>query len=297
MRGRTFLLGFAIFAGLVLFFVGVVLVVTRLTSTQAPWPGKARIGVVDIEGVISSAEKTNQRLKKLRRSQQVKAIILRINSPGGGVGPSQSIYQEVRRAAQEKPVVASMEGVGASGGYYIAAGADRILANPGTITGSIGVIMEFSDFQGLMDKVGVDSRVIKSGRYKDTGSPFRDMDSAERQLLQGVIDDVHRQFMETVSKGRKLPLEKVKQLADGRIFSGRQAQKAGLVDELGNFQEAVRVAKELADYPGKPRLDFPPPPERSLLDLVMHQMVGAKWQQILPSSSTLGLLYLWPQGA
>ncbi|MBI3592174.1 MAG: signal peptide peptidase SppA, partial [Nitrospirae bacterium] len=164
------------------------------------------------------------------------------------------IYGEVRRAVAAKKVVVSMGPVAASGGYYISAPANKIIANPGTITGSIGVIMEVPNIKGLMDKLGVKSEVIKSGRHKDIASVFRGIGPEEREILQGVMDDVHSQFIKAVSDGRRLPLEDVRKIADGRIFSGKQAIKAGLVDELGDLEYAVRAAAKIAGIKGEPEV-------------------------------------------
>ena len=185
----------------------------------------------------------------------IKAIVLRIDSPGGGVVASQEIFNAVKNAKKEgKKVVASMGSVAASGGYYVAAAADRIVANPGTLTGSIGVKMEFASVEKLLEKIGVKGMVVKAGEYKDIGSPFRDMTEQEQKLLQGVIDDVHSQFIEAVAEGRGLPSTDVKAIADGRIFTGRQALALKLVDEMGDLADSIRVAGRLAGIKGKPNV-------------------------------------------
>jgi protease-4 len=217
--------------------------------------------VVRIEGPILDSQQTVQVLKVFSEDPLVKAIVVRIDSPGGGVAPSQEIYNAVRRIRSEhhKPVVTSMGTVAASGGYYIAVGTDRILANPGTITGSIGVIMQLTNFEELLQKIGVQNIVIKSGRYKDVGSPFRPMTEEDRLLLRSVMDDVHRQFIEAVATGRSLDVADVEIVADGRIFSGQQAKEALLIDGLGDLQDAIRLAGDLSGIKG-----FPPvvEPER-----------------------------------
>lgn len=221
--------------------------------------GENRIALVRIEGVILDAKDTVADLKRFGDSSSVKAIVLRIDSPGGGVVPSQEIHDAVQRVRtkQNKTVVASMGTVAASGGYYIAAAADRIVANPGTLTGSIGVIMELVNLEGLLQKVGVESVVVKSGHYKDIGSPFRKMGADDRRILQAVMDDVHNQFIEAVAKGRSLDVAAVRRLADGRIFTGRQALDARLVDELGDLDAAVRLAAGLVGIEGEPRVVEP----------------------------------------
>ncbi|MCC6140464.1 MAG: signal peptide peptidase SppA [Nitrospira sp.] len=218
--------------------------------------GEDRIALIRIEGVIMDAQETLGELKKFGENPSVKAIVLRIDSPGGGVVPSQEIYDAVRRVRTKsnKAVIASMGSVAASGGYYIAAATDRIVANPGTLTGSIGVIMEMANVEGLLQKIGVEGVVVKSGKYKDVGSPLRKMSDEERGLLQTVMDDVHKQFIEAVAEGRSLEVPEVQALADGRIFTGRQAKDAKLVDELGDLDDAIQLAADVAGIEGDPRV-------------------------------------------
>jgi protease IV len=215
-----------------------------------------RIGLVKIEGIIAESREVIQEIHEYKKDPGVKAILLRINSPGGGVVPSQEIYEEVRKIRDEgqKKVFVSMGTVAASGGYYIASASDRIIANPGTLTGSIGVIMELANVEGLLKKIGVESLVIKSGRHKDTGSPFRKMQPEEREILQRLLDDVHEQFVQAVSQGRGLPEEEVRKFSDGRIFTGRQAKEMGLVDDLGNLQDAIQLAADIVGIKGEPRV-------------------------------------------
>ncbi|MEK7286246.1 MAG: signal peptide peptidase SppA [Nitrospirota bacterium] len=218
------------------------------------WQGGEQIGLVRIEGVIIGSEEVTKILTRLEEDNQIKAILLRIDSPGGAVVPSQEIYDAVKkiRLSGKKKIVTSMGTVAASGGYYIAAASNYIIANPGTLTGSLGVIMEMANFEGLMQKIGVESVTIKSGANKDAGSPFRKMTEGERLLFQNVLDDVHAQFMEAVSEGRSMEMEKVRLLADGRIFTGRQAKENGLVDGLGNLEDAITKTAELSGIKGKP---------------------------------------------
>lgn len=218
--------------------------------------GEDRIALIRVEGVILDAQETLGELKKFSDNPSVKAIVLRIDSPGGGVVPSQEIYDAVRRVRTKsnKAVIASMGSVAASGGYYIAAATDRIVANPGTLTGSIGVIMEMANVEGLLQKIGVEGVVVKSGKYKDVGSPLRKMSEEERGLLQTVMDDVHKQFIEAVAEGRSLEVTEVQALADGRIFTGRQAKAAKLVDELGNLEDAIQLAADVVGIEGEPKV-------------------------------------------
>ena len=212
------------------------------------------IGVLEVNGVIMDSKRALKTLKQFEDSPDVKAVVLRINSPGGAVGPSQEIYEALRTFP--KPVVASMSSVAASGGFYIAMAAKKIFANPGTITGSIGVIMEFANLEKLYEWAKVKRYVIKTGKFKDAGSEFRDMTPEERALLQDMVDDVLVQFKEAVAAGRKLPIEDVNKIADGRIFSGNQALKLKLVDATGTLNDAVEEAAKLAGMPAKPKVIY-----------------------------------------
>ncbi len=231
----------------------------NLLGPDVDLSGEDRIALIRVEGVIMDAQQTVGDLKKYAESPSVKAIVLRIDSPGGGVVPSQEIHDAVKRVRSEhsKAVVASMGTVAASGGYYIAAATDRIMANPGTLTGSIGVIMELANFEGLMKKIGVESVVVKSGEHKDIGSPFRKMKEEDRLILQSVMDDVHSQFIEAVAEGRSMDQRDVRLLADGRVFTGRQAKAAKLVDELGDLNDAIKLAAEMAGIEGEPKVVEP----------------------------------------
>ena len=211
-----------------------------------------KVALVRIEGPIVDSKNPIDEIKEYVKDPSVKAIVLRVDSPGGAVAPSQEIYEEVKKAVEKKKIVVSMGSLAASGGYYISAPASRIVANPGTLTGSIGVIMEIPNVEGLMNKVGVKTEVIKSGRHKDIASVFRGIGREEREILQGVLDDVHDQFIKAVAEGRKMLPDQVKKLADGRIFTGKQAVGMGLVDELGNLEDAIKVAAKLSGIKGEP---------------------------------------------
>ncbi len=237
----------------ILVFVLIVLVLA-LSVISKRVPLVDRVAVVRVEGTIVSAQDVIDQLKEYSKDSSVKAVVLRINSPGGAVAPSQEIYEEVKKLKKKKPVVVSMGALAASGGYYISAPATRIYANPGTITGSIGVIMEIPNLKGLMDKVGIKTEVIKSGKHKDLASVFRGIGKEERKILQGVLDDVHDQFIRAVAEGRNIPYSDVKKIADGRIFTGRQAKAIGLVDEIGNMEDAIREAARLGGIRGEPHV-------------------------------------------
>ena len=225
-----------------------------LAIFQKNVPLGEKVAVVRIEGPIMDSKNTTDEIKGYLKDASIKAIVLRVDSPGGAVAPSQEIYEEVKKATLKKKVIVSMGSVAASGGYYISAPADRIIANPGTLTGSIGVIMEIPNIEGLMNKIGVKTEVIKSGRHKDIASAFRKMGKEERLILQSVLDDVHEQFIKAVSDGRKIPFDEVKKLADGRIFTGRQAMEVRLVDELGTLEDAIAAAGKLAGIKGEPEV-------------------------------------------
>jgi protease-4 len=254
------------------------------------WIGGDKVAVIRIEGVILDSRETIEELRHYRDNPSVKAIVLRIDSPGGAVVPSQEIFAEVQktRAAGKIKLVTSMGNVAASGGYYIAAATEKIVANPGTLTGSIGVIMELANVKGLLEKVGVKSVVIKSGRHKDMASPFRAMTEEDRALLQNVLDDVHTQFIEAVATGRALKVEQVKTLADGRIFTGKQAQSVKLVDELGDLHDAIKLAAGLVGISGEPRV-LEIRKRFSWRDL-LDGLFSGKITQLVPSNITLKYL-------
>ena len=231
------------------------LVVRGLEKAQfsefATDPDGGNVGIVEINGIIADASETIRLLKHFREDATIKAIVIRVDSPGGVVGPSQEIYREVRKTVPAKKVVASMGAVAASGGYYVAAAADGIMANPGTITGSIGVIMGYTNFEKLLEKIGLSPVVIKSGEYKDMGSPTRKMTLREEETLQYFVDQTHRQFVNAIADGRDMDLAHVESLADGRIYTGEEAMKNGLVDRLGNFEDAIEWAGRLGGIEGK----------------------------------------------
>lgn len=231
--------------------VVVVLIVGWWRHEGAP---ENAVGVVEVEGVIDDSDEIVEVLDDLAEKKDVHAVVLRVNSPGGAVAPAQEIYDAVLRVREKKPIVASLAGMAASGGYYVASACDAIVSNPGTLTGSIGVIMQLGNLEDLLEKVGLDGFVLKAGRYKDTGSPLRPMKEDERELLEELLENVHEQFIEAISRGRGMPIGKVRGLADGRIFSGLQAYEAGLIDELGGLHEAVALAAERAGLEGKPEM-------------------------------------------
>jgi protease-4 len=213
-----------------------------------------KVAIIDLHGTITNSADIIRQLKKYAKDSSVPAIVLDIDSPGGEVAPSQEIYEEMQKAKEDgKKIVASMGSVGASGGYYVACAADTIVANPGTLTGSIGVLLEFPVAEELFKKIGLRFEVVKSGEFKDVGTYNRRMTEAERKLLQSVIDDTYDQFVEVLMENRNLSEEEALKIADGSIFTGRQAKKLGLVDELGDLEDAIKIAGEMAGIKGPPK--------------------------------------------
>ena len=230
-----------------------------------------RVALIEIDGVIYDDAELLENIEWFREDPTVRGYVIAINSPGGVVAPSQSIYETLRKIRDEDglPVVASIGGVGASGGYYVALGADSIYVLPGSITGSIGVIMEFPNARELMDKIGVRMETVQSSEHKDIGSPFRDMSDEDRALLQAVVQDVYDQFVDVVAAERELPREDVLAIADGRLLTGRQAVRAGLADAEGNIEDAIAAVGRMADLGDDPYVVRPPEPYRGFLDRML----------------------------
>ena len=233
-------------------------------------PGAGKIGLINIEGVIVDSKEALEQLDRYQKDRTIKALVIRINSPGGGVAAAQEIFEELQKTKSQhrKPIVASMGSLAASGGYYIACASDRIFANPGSITGSIGVIVQLANISRLLEKVGVKSVTIKSGEHKDMGSMTKDLSPQDQKIFQDVLDDVHDQFIDVVAKSRRIDKEKVREISDGRIFTGRQAVSLGLIDQLGNLSDAVSYAGQMAGIKGKPRIVEERKRLFSLLDLL-----------------------------
>ncbi|MCD6586452.1 MAG: signal peptide peptidase SppA [Desulfobacteraceae bacterium] len=229
-----------------------------------------KVGIIELNGVITDSRQILEQIKDFRDNDSVKSIVIRIDSPGGAVGPSQEIYRAIRKTVEVKKVIASLGAIAASGGYYISAAADGIVANPGTITGSIGVILGYTNFEALFEKIGLSPVVIKSGEYKDIGSPVRKMTDAEKKLLQEFSDNVHTQFIDHVAEGRKLPSSQVRDIADGRIFSGEKAKNLGLVDRLGNLEDAIEWAGRLGGIKGDISVVYPPEEKLPFMKYLME---------------------------
>ena len=289
MRRNPILIGLALLGIVLLFFFISIYGISRLSPGRIIGEG-GKVGVIPISGVVLDPRETVDQIKAFRQQGEVKALVIRIDSPGGGVGPSQEIYRELEKISDKK-VVASMGAVAASGGYYIALGAQKIYSNPGTITGSIGVIMGSYNIEGLLKKLGLKSYTIKSGRYKDVGSPLREMTQEDRELLEGVINSAHRQFVDAVVKRRKLPREKVIEIADGRILTGEQAKKLGLVDELGNLEDAIEGAARMAGIKGKPEVVYPRR-RFSLLEFLLGMSLKGLLERLIYGDYSLNYLLL-----
>jgi len=264
------------------------LIVFIIIISIIPWenalPSGPKVGIVEINMPITNSKKAVDDLNYFNRKSNIAAIVVRLETPGGGVAASQEIYEKVRKISifSDKPIIASMGGVAASGGYYIALGADTIMANPGTATGSIGVIMSYPIIGEMMDKMGIQYETIKSGSLKDSGSPFS---SEERKYFQGLIDDLHGQFLSVVAKERNIPMDQAAELANGQVYSGKQAVENGLIDMLGTFEDAVLLAAREAGYVEEPEIVYPPEEKKGLLDMLFGDIF---------QSSPIGNLFLFP---
>ena len=299
-RGRAALIAVGAGVGVLALFVFTVWLLLAVTDDGLP--GGAKVAVVEVEGVIGvSAERSLdsegivRTLGEYRDDPSVRAVVLRINSPGGVVAPTQEIFTAVRRLREaKKPVVASLGSVAASGGYYVAVAADRIYASPGTLTGSIGVIMQLANLEGLLKKVGVEYVVVKAGAYKDVGNLARAMTPEERRILQALLDDVYDQFILAVADGRGLEPKDVRAFAEGRIYSGRQAHGLKMVDDLGGLEDAIEAAAKMAGLPPKPKVVYPRR-RFSLRDLLRNELGLSQVSRMLPALETLRTpLYLMP---
>ena len=285
-RARIALTAIGLTVGILVLFVGTVWLLMATVSEDGLPTGGAKVAVVEIEGIILDGGQAVRDLREHGDNPSVKAVVVRINSPGGVVAPTQEIFSAIQRLRKAgKPVVASLGAVAASGGYYIATACDRVYANPGTLTGSIGVVMQMANVQGLLKKVGVEYVVIKSGAFKDVGNFSRQMTPAERQILQALLDDVYGQFVDAVAEGRGLERKDVLAFADGRIYSGQQAQALKMVDELGGYEDAIEAAAKLANISGRPKIVYPRR-KFSFRDLMENRLgLGAAASQLLPALS------------
>jgi protease IV len=286
--------GGAFFAFLVAVFLLIYFSVKNDRSSEFGGFGE-KIAVVDIDGVIIEPRVVVKQLKKYGDDDSVKAIILHMDTPGGGVAASQEIYSEVRRIREQKKkkIVTSIETVGASGGYYIASASEKIFANPGSIVGSIGVIAEWYNYEELVKWAKLKPITFKTGEFKDTGSPTRELTPAEKQYLQSLINDMYGQFMGAVAEGRKMKLEEVKALADGKVWTGQQAKELKLVDQIGDYHAAIEDTAKAVGIKGEPTIVHPERERRTLLDVLFGDV-----SNLLPDKARLlenhvGFYYLW----
>jgi protease-4 len=275
-------------------FFLVVYGIGSLSSEKRSFAMSDRVGIVNVEGFIGDSGDVIDQLNQFGKDDGIKAVIVRINSPGGSVAPSQEIYEAIVQLKKKKKVVASMGSVAASGGYMVACAADKIVANPGSITGSISAIMHFASVEELLKKVGVKTSVIKSGKYKDIGSPARDMTAEEKSLIQELVDDIYDQFLETVSLNRKIPKDDLRKIADGRVFSGRQAKKLGLVDDIGDISYAIDLAGKLSGIQGKPEVVYSRKKGQKLWEYILGDMMNVFEGKIAEKRQTFnGVHYLF----
>ncbi len=283
MRKRTpWLLKLLLLAGVSCVLVIVIGLLFNWLQGSGGLSLRDRIAVVRLEGVIGDVRGVLESLDKQGKDPRVKALVIRVDSPGGAVAPTQEVFQALKSWSQSKKVVASLGSIATSGGYYVACAAHRVVANPGTITGSIGVVVQMTSLENLLEKLGIKSQVIKSAEHKDMGSIFRSLSEEEKSLLQKVVDDVHEQFVTDVASSRGLGMEKVRSMADGRIFSGRQAKDLGLVDELGGLREAIQVAARLAEIKGEPIVVEEPKERFSIWKLILGESrFNALWQSFI----------------
>jgi len=277
MKKSWFVYGLAFIGGLVVFFILISFILSLLMILREKDLGKPQIGVLQIKGVILDAQDYLIAIKEMNQKNSIKAIVVRIDSPGGSVGASQEIFEELKKTKRKKPVVVSMGNVAASGGLYVALGGNKIFASPGTITGSIGVVLEIPNIEKLLEKIGVETETIKSGTYKDTGSIYRPLTSEEKKYLTEKVKIVHDQFIKAISEERKIPIEKVRNFADGRIFTGEEALSLGLIDRVGNFWDAVEEAKKLAKIP-EAKLVFLPK-KKGVLSKLLEEKTSLIWEQ------------------
>jgi protease-4 len=289
---RSFLRSFLRFsAGLlavmVLLAVGSALLPDRWKSPSG------EIALVRIQGMLMDSQNIVRQLSNYRHNPNVRGIVLRIDSPGGAVAPAQEIYNEIMKLkADHKTVYVSMGTVAASGGYYIACAANYVLANPGILTGSIAAVMAFSNFEELTDKIGVKPIIIKSGKYKDVGSPLRGMKPEERKLLQSVVDDVHQQFVQAVAKGRGLPVSEVNEIADGRIMTGQQALTLKLVDEMGGLEKTIELLAKKIGVEGRPKV-IEEKEKTPFFDWLLQSSLPSRLAATLMPASLPSLQYVW----
>ncbi|WP_290924256.1 signal peptide peptidase SppA [Halodesulfovibrio sp.] len=288
---HPFLFGIMLIIAAVALFTGATAALRISNGTPVSYFSQDKFGVINIQGFISSSRKVSDWAYKLRTDDSIKGVVVRINSPGGGVAASQEMYSAIKRLAEVKPVVISMGTVAASGGYYIAAAGDKIVANPATLTGSIGVKMELPNFKGLMQKIGVSYLSLTSGKLKSAGSPFQTMTPEERAYLQAIIMDMYNQFIDVIVEGRHMKREQILPYADGRAMTGKQALEAGLVDVLGDRETAYMELAKLCKLEAPLPLEEGPKKEKSLLKDILSSALDLAPVNTVREQNSLQLLY------
>jgi protease-4 len=295
MRRHPVILGLIILVAMAIVFYGFFYKAGSNASKVKGFSLNNKIGVVSVDGPIYDSIKITEELDEFGRDDSIIAVVLRVDSPGGGVAASQEIFDSVIELKKKKKVVVSMGSIAASGGLLVACAADKIVANPGTITGSISAIMQFANFQELLKKVGLKASVVKSGKYKDIGSPLRDMTPEEKKIIQELVDDIYNQFVDVVARERKISRKKVMEIADGRVFSGRKAKEYGLVDDLGDMTYAAKLASRLAGKDGKYDLIYPRKKRASIFDYLLegaaNQITNSLKEKMEPWSGVSYLYY------
>ncbi len=293
MKRPWLVYGLAFLGGIILFIFILGLISTlAIIFFENRGIGGPKIAVLEVNGVILESEPYLSAIREIHERKDIKTVVLRINSPGGAVSACQEIYEELKSLRKSKPLIVSMSGVSASGGLYIAMAGERIFVNPGTITGSIGVMIQLPNLEKLMEKIGISTEVIKSGEFKDTGSSFRKLSSKEREYLQRVVNSLHEQFVKVVAEERNIPLEKVKAIADGRVYTGEEAVKLKLADELGNFHKAVELAKKRASLKEAVLLYYPE--RKGFLKKLVEGKLALKAEEILDPLSLRALFLYRP---
>ena len=278
--GLAILLILFLVVGFVIVLVAISLVsdTDRETSTWSQiFESGNKIGVINLEGTIMSSDEILKQLRKYQKKSSIKAILIRVNSPGGTVAPAQEMYREIGKIKKKKPVVVSMQTVAASAAYYVSSNANRIVCSQGTITGSIGVIMMLPEIHKVIEKIGVNVNIIKAGKYKDLGTGVRPLSDDERNILESFAAEIHEQFISDVAEGRKgkIDEDKLREIADGRFFTGEKAKEMGLVDTIGNFYDAVKIAADLGGIKTEPELVYPKKKWEGYLDILTESAAGA----------------------
>jgi protease-4 len=295
MRRHPVIFALMILIIIVAVFSCSVFTITILSGKRQAFSLNEKVGVVLVEGVITDSREIVQQLRDFGKDDAIRAVVVRIDSPGGGVAPAEEIYGAIQALKKKKHVVASMGSIAASGGYLVACGANKIVANPGSLTGSISAIMHFANLEDLLKKIGVRSSVVKSGKFKDIGSPTREMTAEEKSLLQAVVDDIYDHLLDVIAGDRKIKKEELRKIADGRIFTGRQAKKLNLVDELGDLEYALNLAGKMAGIQGRPEAVYPAKKKSTLWELILQNAVASAISEWRGRDSTrqMGLFYLY----